>query len=280
MSFKVRTFPFPVLAEFNDDYLSPAHFTARAQFTVRDEAGRSTPTMRYEFELASETLEAMLLAGTVEVVVELDCRETLYRTVIRVGDERGDVELEAGELIGGVDVTFYVLATTDIPDYAPQAINSEYGAQSFSVTAGDPLAIALADSAEFDFNWKSKPDLMKVLLAKELDPYAYEFDCSSSPIIIRVGEKYQHYWQQTRGDAATKPHLYQGIYKDCMAAALTILKDDPENDTPWARALFGRLEELGSAVDPDWDFDDINQIALKIVASQGIEKLVESTNAD
>jgi hypothetical protein len=280
MSFRVRTFPFPVLAEFNDDYLPPAKFSGRAQFTVRDENGRSTPIMRYEFELVSQSLESMLDAKEAEVVVELDCRETLYRTVIRLGDASGELELEAGELIGGVDVTFYVLALNDIPIFAPAGINVEYGSQKFSVTAGDPLAITLADSAEFDFNWKSKPDLMKVLLAKELDPYAYEFDCTSSPIIIRVGEKYQQYWQQTRGDAATKPHLYQGIYKDCMAAALTILKNDPDNDTAWARALIGRLEDLGTNVDPNWEFDDINRLALKIVASQGIEKLVESKNAD
>jgi hypothetical protein len=65
-----------------------------------------------------------------------------------------------------------------------------------------------------------------------------------------------------------------------MSAALTVLRDEPENDTPWARALLGRLEDLGHAVDPDWDFDDINTIALRIVASQGIEKLMGRENVD
>lgn len=280
MSFKVRTFPFPVLAEFNDDYLAPAKFSALAEFSVNNESGRSVPVMKYEYELISAALQLLLASKKAEVVCEVDCRETLYRTVIRLEDSKGEIELASGELIGGVDVTFYVLALVDIPGFEPEGINNEYGGISFSVLAGDPLAIALAESTEFGFHWKSKPDLMKVLLAPELGPYEYQFECNSSPIIIRVGERYQHYWQRTRGDAATKPHLYQGIYKDCMAAALTVLKEDRDNDTAWARALVGLLENLGTSVDPSWDFDEINKLALRIVAPKGIEKLVESNRAD
>jgi len=280
MSFKVRTFPFPVLAEFNDDYESPAKFQSKAEFTIRDENGRSTPIMKYEYSLECAAIEQLVNDEKAEIVVELDCRETLYRTVIRLDTPSAEIQLDSGEMIGAVDVTFYVLATTDLAKFQPAGINTEYGGAHFSVISGDPLAISIAESAEFGFNWKSAPDLMKVHLAPDLDPFTYDFDCSASPIIIRVGERYMKYWLQTRGDAATKPHLYQGLYKDCMSAALTVLRDEPENDTPWARALVGRLEDLGHAVDPDWDFDDINTIALRIVASQGIEKLMGRENAD
>ncbi len=137
MQVRVRSYPHPVLAYFNDDIVG-----SQFQSTV---AVRGTKTA-YVFDITMKTsnqdLADMIEAGKAQYAVHIECALTRHRALFTGRTERFRFEIPSSSIDGRVEVCSFVLALDELPAYANTGFHPDYHSLSFSVRKGDTLAVA------------------------------------------------------------------------------------------------------------------------------------------
>lgn len=275
MSLGTRSFPYPVLAGFNDDYLE-SEFLGKLELEIENVNDASKITLQFQLELSSEFLTRKIESGAATYVLDIFSKQTLFRQTFPVANS-GSLTFENGELFGSVEVTPYILSQETDARFSPTGVHAEYRDSLFTIGVGDVLAIGATTLFEVAPDTSSMPELMTVELAPDLSPSAYEIDLQGSSILIRVGVDVMAYWEMASGDGQMKPNLFQSIYKDCIFFALQeIAYGGGQEDAMWAKALESRAREKGHLLSPALGAPELNAIALDLVSPQGLKKLLKN----
>lgn len=278
MTLGTRSFPYPVLAAFNDDYPS-SKFEAALDLRIKAEDGFSRVELDFEVTLTSEYLGTMLGTREATLVLDIFAKQTLFRQSFEVA-QSGTISFVNGELFGTVEITPYLLAGEANQSFKPAGVHDEYRGATFSIEMGDVLAVGQTHVFEITPDTSSLPELMTVELATDLSSSAYEIDLSGSSILIRVGSDVMKYWEIASGDGQMKPNLFQGIYKDCIFFALQeIVQGAGQVDALWAKSLEARALEKGHVLSVALGVHEINAIALDLVSAHGLKKLLKNAEA-
>jgi hypothetical protein len=220
-------------------------------------------------------LTDFLLAGNAALGILISAPDTLTKVWLPLPEFKGIKTFHLFELHGTVTLSALIVSTIDSNDYRPENLNGEFGNGKFTIKIGDPLAIAEEITQEISFDRRSSSDLVTVQLNEDLDESSYVFDFSGDTLLISAGEKIMGYFELMREDPYMKPHLFQGIYKDAITAAILELCDDSDlTQTAWGRNLIRQIDKTGGLIYRDMTFDEANQIALKLVARDGIGKIL------
>lgn len=278
MSLGTRSFPYPVLASFNDDYLN-SEFLSNIDLIIESDTGVSKITIAHDLGTTSDFLSGLQTAQEVAFYLDVFSKQTLFRQTYEV-EPSGKLSFPNGELFGTVEVTPYLLTKTDITNFVPTGVHTEYRSSQFALKAGDVLGIGTTAIFEVVPDTSSLPELMTVELAPDLNPSAYEIDLQGSSILIRVGSDVMKYWEIASGDGQMKPNLFQGIYKDCIFFALQeIAQGGGSEDALWAKALVEKVKAAGYSLSSTMESHEINSIALELVSPKGLKKLLKNAEA-
>jgi hypothetical protein len=264
-----RSFPYPVVTIGGSDYENTI-FMNEVSLGFELENSASLPKISWELNIDNESIQSLLADRKAGFVLDVLSKETLTRESFSVSPS-GSKSYAAGELYGSVEVTPYLLAIEEIPVFRPLDLNLEYGDITFEIGKGDVLAIGETFLFEIIPDTTALPDEMVVRLSTDLDKDTYEISLSGSTIIVLAGSAVKEYWDRVHEDPAEKSHLYQSIYKDCVHVALQKIVEGDE-DSLWAKSLLSTLESKGLSIPAAPNENDLNVIALKIMAEKGIQK--------
>ena len=274
---KSKAYPYPVLSYLNDDYNDGSAFEADFDLNLDLLAGKNTVEIHYDVRLNNSELNETLIDRKAKLVLDIAAPQTLFRETRPLTSFTGQLPFDGGELYGTLEVTAYLVAMQEMPKFTNKGFNKEYQGGVFEVQNGDVLGISETSVFEIVFDRDSDPDLMRVVLSDGLEPNDYEFDLNASVISVRVGENVMNYWNRTRADRDAKPHLYQGIYKDCLMFAIEELSNDPAlQDFYWAKALKDKVEAIDGVLYPGMKSTEANSLALKLVAGEGLMKVIKN----
>jgi hypothetical protein len=274
---KSKAYPYPVLSYLSDDYNDGSTFEADFDLNLDLVEGKNSVDVEYDVRLDNVEINELIIDRKAKLVLDVSASQTLFRDTYQLTSFKGELPFNGGDLYGTLEITAYVIATKDIPQFISVGFNKEFQAHYFSVRSGDVLAISETSVFEIVFDRDSDPDLMRVVLADGLTPNEYEFDLYASVISVRVGENVMNYWNRTRADREAKPHLYQGIYKDCLMFAIEELSNDPSlQDFYWAKALKEKVEAIDGVFHANMKSAEANSLALKLVASEGLLKVIKN----
>lgn len=242
MLYRPKAYKHPVLAFFSADYLPGPRFDC--DFTISDDRTK----MHANFTLEDDYLNEIVADGKAFFGVEILCTETISRKFFEFESHEGSVDLQDMDLFGHIECAPLLVARKDLDDFSPGFINPEYTQRSFSVQAGEPLAIGAIYDAEIqrDHHQAETPFEIETKVGKP--PYWFSLDTEQNALKLYVSEEIGQAIQIAEKDPVTVPYLYQGIYLSTVALAVERLKAKIEEDDRsqfWVRRLISTLDDHG-----------------------------------
>lgn len=153
MDIKYKLYPYPVLAEFNDNYVN-ASFSVEASL----ERDGFDVQIHVKAQLTDEMLRDFISDGTAIIVYHLECAQTGFRRIVQTDKYEEIIPIKSASLAGELHFCPFVLAKEDIINYHNPNFHSDYSKPIPKISAGCPLAIGRQK------NWpitKNMVDLLK-----------------------------------------------------------------------------------------------------------------------
>lgn len=287
MKYIDRTYPYPVFrarpASAPKDVLASDDFpdksfkfdTSSKLSVVGDEQSKKLQ-LKIAVDLKHGDLEKAIQDSVATIAVEVRSAATLYRRV-HVLPASSELQFEYEELFGQVFVTPLVIMRMTAA-YSPKTANAEFGtAKSYSLEAGDILAVGETTTFNIAFDFTIGDDSVEILPSDELDDYEYKVAIIGPQINIFVGQKLNSALQILDQNALGRALTYTNMYKDCVLFALVELQrtiDEPQES--WAQNLLQNVEKLGTEFTPESSLTTLNSIAQKLLDAKGMRKVVAS----
>ena len=155
MEIKYRLYPYPVLWDKNDDYKKPSKFLAE----VEAKENFKNIKLKINFLLKDKEIENLIKENKAEYVVHIEATSTYFRELISTREAEINYDLKDNDILGRLQMSFFILAKEDILDYKNSNFNEDYSGESFNLKKGN--IIAIADSYRFDIE-KNDDNLEKV----------------------------------------------------------------------------------------------------------------------
>lgn len=273
-------FPYPFISIFSSDYEDGVF---DVDFELFVDSVKSPITLRGDLDLTNEDLVVALTEGSISVYVDVVSTASFFRKQIPVPplrvnamqlvqDEKFEIMLPAGSLVGTVELTAYLVASKNM-SFSPEGLHLDYGETVFQIQLGDMLGASPTKVIELIPDFGATPDLVTLRLSTEIDPNSYVIDTQGNTILVLMGKNYMDYWSLARTDSSSRSQLWLGLYKDVLVAALASASSAGlENiDSVWATQLLNRLESLEISLDHSSEFPEINRVALEMVGKDGVE---------
>ena len=273
-------FPYPFISIFSSDY-DGGVFDVDFELVV--DSVKSPIILRGDLDLTNEDLVVALTEGSLSVYVDVVSTASFFRKQFPVPslgvnamkliqDEKFEILLPPGSLVGTVELTAYLVASRDM-SFSPEGLHLDYGDNTFQIQLGDILGASPTKVIELVPDFGATPDLVTLRLSIEIDPNSYVIDTQGNTILVLMGKNYMDYWSLARTDSSSRSQLWIGLYKDVLVAALaSAASAGLENiESVWATQLLNRLESLEISLDDSSEFSEINRVALEMVGKDGVE---------
>ena len=137
MVIRHKMYPYPVLAEFLDDYIN-SKFEVTAEIVTHGYDQR----LYFNVTLKNEGLQQLIREGKAYYVYHLECSQTGFRKAITTQEKISDIIISHKEVCGKLQICPFIVAATDIKNYTNTAFHPDYEGLPFSIEAGCVLAIA------------------------------------------------------------------------------------------------------------------------------------------
>ena len=155
MEIKYRLYPYPVLWNKNDDYKKPSKFLVE----IEAKENFKNIKLKINFLLKDKEIENLIKENKAEYVVHIEATSTYFRELISTREAEINYDLKDNDILGRLQISFFILAKEDILDYKNSNFNEDYSGESFNLKKGN--IIAIADSYRFDIE-KNDDNLEKV----------------------------------------------------------------------------------------------------------------------
>jgi hypothetical protein len=278
MAYKQRTYPYPVLNPYTDDFRGDLELS----MTVEPVEGSNHLDLGILMKLPKEWEEYVIdNPQVVQFAIDVYSPETLTRRVLSLepGLLAGTVQISADEMAGMISVTPIALASKAMADYAPAGMHEDFSASSpFDIERGDLMAfgesqrvyISLTDEqvtkSVFEFD---------VVFSDSLPDVAYEVGITPQFISVRAGRIFLDFFKRYEHDEFLSPNLFLGFYIEVVRAALDAATkgDDISDEISTESLWFQRLSELIAALPDEVQEQGNLVLAQVLVAEKGLLKL-------
>lgn len=238
-----KTFPYPVLRPFSDDYID-VEFQTNVDFSSNE--GFVTADISYR--VSSSELIEQIKNGNAKFVSIVSCRETYFRDVITSEAKQVVKKFDVGNLRGEVKVDSYIIAIKKIPSFSSPDINPEFGRDSFAFTAGDVLA--QDETAVFYIDrdlFKPVTSVFDLVKNPEYSEGEWRINLDDDHIQIVVSAAMKESIDNARNNTAMKVILLNSIYFSAAVHAIQRLKEggDDYEEKKWSRVFFRQIHNNG-----------------------------------
>ncbi|MGP1430222.1 MAG: hypothetical protein ACTTJX_08370 [Fusobacterium sp.] len=155
MEIKYKLYPYPVLWDKNDDYKKPSKFSVE----VEPKEDFKNIKLKINFLLKDKEIEKLIKENKAEYVVHIEGTSTYFREIISTKETEINYVLKDRDILGRLQVNFFILAKQDIKDYRNDNFNEDYSSETFNLKKGN--IIAIADGYRFDIE-KNDDELGKI----------------------------------------------------------------------------------------------------------------------
>ena len=254
MEIKYRLYTYPVLWNKNDDYKKPSKFLVE----IEAKENFKNIKLKINFLLKDKEIENLIKENKAEYVVHIEATSTYFRELISTREAEINYDLKDNDILGRLQMSFFILAKEDILDYKNSNFNEDYSGESFNLKKGN--IIAIADSYRFDIE-KNNDNLEKVssifsICQKEtVEQTGMTVDMNSDKIRIALNKTdYINYHQLSQN--SNNINIINSII--ILPALIFIFeqlkKDFDENDFSdykWFRALGKIFEKNNQSLNKD-----------------------------
>ena len=183
MKLSQRAFPHPVVG--NADNVVDVAFQSPIEVT-QDSANYY---LKVHVQCSSKTIAQLIKTGSAAYLLHVECSNTLYRNVFEFGVAEEEIAISSDQLNSTVEVNLFVVAKKDMPKYKVDQAHPDYGNATFSVAAGEILAIGEPYTFEADIDFDALRSVGSIMQIRELpgpDDSEMRFDFNSDKISVML----------------------------------------------------------------------------------------------
>lgn len=248
MKLSNRSFPHPVVG--NADDVVDAAF--QAALSVYND--RVNYYINVKVQCSSSTITKLVKKGDAVYVLHVECGNTLYRLATEFTEDEREFMIPGEYLNSHVEVNVVAQAKTDIAEYKVDNAHSDYGDQTFAVSAGDILAVAEGSTFDADINFdmlRSMSSIMQIREREDHDDVPMEVVLIDEKITIKLSHVDFENYKIIRVHQVLSASLIATLVLPALVEALTVLKGEHSDveDTRWCRCLKRRIEYAGLSLE-------------------------------
>ena len=238
-----KTFPYPVLRPFSDDYID-VEFQTNVDFSSNE----GVVTSDISYRVSSSELVDQIKSGNAKFVSIVSCRETYFREVITSDAKQVVKNFDVGNLRGEVKVDSYIIAIKKIPSFSSPDINPEFGRDSFAFTPGDVLA--QDETAVFYIDrdlFKPVTSVFDLVKNPEYSEGEWRISLDDDHIQIVVSAAMKESIDNARNNTTMKVILLNSIYFSAAVHAIQRLKEfgSDYEEKKWGRVFYRQIHNNG-----------------------------------
>lgn len=248
MKLSHRSFPHPVVG--NEDDVVDAAF--QAAISVHND--RVNYYICVKVQCSSSTISKLVKKGDALYVLHVECGNTLYRSATEFTQDEREFMIPGENLNSTVEVNVVTEAKRDIAKYKVDQAHPDYGNATFSVSAGDILAVSEGFTFDADINFDMLRSMSSIMQIRERDDPAdapMEVDLSEEKITIYLSRVDFENYKSIRAHPVLSASLIATLVLPALVEALTTLQGEHSDveDTRWCRCLKRRIEHAGLSLD-------------------------------
>lgn len=274
MKVKERHFPYPVLADFSDDFQNSSYETD-LQYTV----ATSEFLLTVKHSLDNKEMLELIRNGDAVYSTHVECSKTQTRLVESTSNASQKLIIDPSKVENKIEVCTFVIATREIEKYTNSYFDDDYQGYTFNVSRGDILAVGYDYNIYIEKERVNNSESIIQFEKAELDfkePFRINFD--TNRLVVTLSKKNYDLYTHLIEYEELLPVLYSMIGIPVVSSALHVIgaeirdndstQDDGYSNKRWYKVLIEKIQETGK--DP-YDYkiyeesSDIIMLAHKIL---------------
>ncbi|MFJ7649234.1 hypothetical protein ACIQ1H_16965 [Lysinibacillus sp. NPDC097279] len=271
MKIKQISYPHPVLAEFNDDYIE-SKFEVELDYVIKEHSTE----FKVDFRLNNGGIKKLIQEGKAIYVTHVECESSMYRQAFDSTMEQYTFEVANRKLAKQVDVTFMVVATTKIEKYSNSLLHEDYEGMPLIFNKGTYLAVHVGYSLilEKDPIVPTK-SIFNIVASNDNETDSYKVRLEDHTIGIVLPKKTYALVEELSLRDEINALLISIYYLPALIEALIIIASDEETVEPyeeyeWYKSLLIHLQKLNI------DVQSIKNLGVATVANKIFEEVAEN----
>ncbi len=122
MEIRNRLFPYPVLCDDTDDYVSGG-FSVDTEIINQD---INSMVLKFHMNLDNAGLKGLISQGYAEYIIHIECSSTAFRTVLHTFSDEEEYRINNSKVNGEVSFLGMIVSKKDIPFYRNNTLNPDY----------------------------------------------------------------------------------------------------------------------------------------------------------
>ena len=250
------SWPHPVLSPAGDD-VSPATFG----FSLNPAADGDRWLLGVQAEHSDETLESLVRSGSASYALHVECPGTFYRAMFSTAERTAEFAIPATGILGKVEAVFMVVAAKDL-SYRHPGQHPDYGSATFSVSAGQPLAVSWIKTFEAFLDADPVLELPSIFHIRKGDESTrlVEADFTGDRIVLILPPADLERYKAMLGDTKLRDLLATTLFLPALVQTFHYMRDmdgdeldEFKLDHRWCRILSLRLAKSGLDLDRGGD---------------------------
>ena len=262
-----KTFPHPVLSPVA---LPPDRDNVNREFQATLDLSPTTGEQAFcltvHYALSEKSLLDLIAKGKAEYATEIHCRETFMRRLIRTDKTKNSINFEKGDLNNWVEVSSYVVCTTDkIKNHSSDTFHPEFGNNpSFPLNNGDVLAVVIPQRYFISPDpQRAMGTIFQLESSDQQEKGVFAINLEDDKIKIIMHKDDATIFQSLQRNKKAWPVLLSSVYLSAVCEALRIIQQGDEPDAMWVGVVYNALKNENIEINSNSDLVKEAQKLLK-----------------
>lgn len=245
-----KLYPYPVLAEFLDDYKDNKAFYAKMSYVHEGYQHQVTILTT----LTDERLNKLISEGKATYTYHVECNQTGFRKRYNTDEKEFVITLSNKFVRGKVQVCAFITAKSDLHAWSNPSFDDDYKGMSFDIGEGSILAINseqlnlnISDSID---NLADIPSIFNIIQNKNEKERSIQVDESGDKISVILPFNEFLVFKTLNANINMQPVLYSMTLVPALVYVLDTIKNMSQNDRedyeaqyPWYRSVKKTLKK-------------------------------------
>lgn len=236
---KSKTFPYPVLRPYSDDYVE-GEFQSTVSFSIEEDVIK----VSCAYLTSSVELQRLIDENNAQFFSIVSCRETYFRQTLKTKNAELEASLSVDDLRGEVAIDSYIVATKEIKNFVSPDINPEFEQKRFNFKPGEILAQEETQAVYIERDlFRPISSVFDLVKGDGLTGGEWRVSLEQDHVQILVSPSMKESIDFSRSSSAVKSVLINSIYHAAVTHAIQQLKDGSSDfeDLKWARVMTRQL---------------------------------------
>jgi hypothetical protein len=162
MEIRDRLYPYPILANFRDDYVDSSF-----DVSVNVNIDKSNIELVANYTLINDEIWDLIVDDKAKILVHLECPTTSFREVFELEPNGSKISFKSGMLNNELQVCSFIVANQDIMEYNNEYFNEVYSDMSFNIYKHNILAIGTPMSIPIEKDYDDIRNISSIFTVME-----------------------------------------------------------------------------------------------------------------